>query len=112
LSALENGFSEIEDGAGRFPQVSGLKVEYDPKKPKGSRVVSVEANGKPLDVSAKYTIATNDFMANGGDGYVMFREARPLLTVRDAKLMANDLMAYLTQHKTISPSVEGRLLRK
>ncbi|MGE3871934.1 MAG: bifunctional UDP-sugar hydrolase/5'-nucleotidase [Parvibaculaceae bacterium] len=112
LAALENGFSEIEDNGGRFPQVSGLKVEYDPQKPKGSRVTSVEAGGKPLDLDARYTIATNDFMANGGDGYVMFREARPLLTVRDAKLMANDVMAYVTRHKTISPSVEGRIVRK
>jgi 5'-nucleotidase/UDP-sugar diphosphatase len=112
LAALENGFSEIEDGGGRFPQVSGLEVEYDPKKPKGSRVVVVEANGKPLDVGAKYTIATNDFMANGGDGYVMFREARPLLTARDAKLMANDVMAYITLHKTVAPGVEGRIVRK
>ncbi|WP_368905129.1 bifunctional UDP-sugar hydrolase/5'-nucleotidase [Taklimakanibacter lacteus] len=112
LAALENGFSEIEDGGGRFPQVSGLKVEYDAGKPKGQRVVAVEANGKPLDVNAKYTLATNDFMANGGDGYVVFREAKPLLTVRDAKLMANDLMAYVTARKTISPSVEGRIVKK
>jgi 5'-nucleotidase/UDP-sugar diphosphatase len=112
LAALENGFSEIEDGGGRFPQVSGLKVEYDPKKPKGSRVVSVEANGKPLDIDARYTIATNDFMSNGGDGYVMFREARPLLSVRDAKLMANDVMAYVTVRKTVSPAVEGRIVKR
>lgn len=112
LSALENGFSEIEDNGGRFPQVSGLKVEYDPKRPKGSRVVSVEANGKPLDLNAKYTLATNDFMANGGDDYVVFREAKPLLTTRDAKLMANDVMAYVTQYKTVSPRVEGRIVRK
>jgi 5'-nucleotidase/UDP-sugar diphosphatase len=112
LTALENGFSEVEDGGGRFPQVSGLKVEYDPAKPKGSRVLKVEANGKPLDVAAKYTIATNDFMANGGDGYVVFREAKPLLTVRDAKLMANDVMAYVTVRKTVSPAVEGRIVKR
>jgi 2',3'-cyclic-nucleotide 2'-phosphodiesterase (5'-nucleotidase family) len=112
LSALENGFSDIEINAGRFPLVSGLNVEYDPSKPKGSRVISVAANGKPLDVNAKYTIATNDFMANGGDGYVVFREARPLLTARDAKLMANDVMAYIAQHKRISPQIEGRIVRE
>ncbi len=112
LAALENGFSQIGEAAGRFPQVSGLKVEYDPNKPSGSRVVSVEADGKALDINATYTLATNDFMANGGDGYVMFREARPLLTARDAKLMANDVMAYVALHKTISPSVEGRLVKK
>lgn len=112
LAALENGFSEIEDGGGRFPQVSGLKVTYDPTKPKGSRVTSVEANGQPLDINAKYTLATNDFMSNGGDGYVMLREARPLLTVREAKLMANDVMAYVTARKTIAPQVEGRIVKK
>lgn len=112
LAALENGFSEIEDGGGRFPQVSGLKVEFDPAKPKGARVLAVEANGKPLDVNAKYTIATNDFMANGGDGYAVFREAKPLLTARDAKLMANDVMAYITARKTVSPAVEGRIVKK
>jgi 5'-nucleotidase/UDP-sugar diphosphatase len=112
LSALENGFSEIEDNAGRFPQVSGLKIEYDPARPKGSRVISVEANGKPLDLDAQYTIATNDFMANGGDEYVMFRQAKPLLSVRDAKLMANDVMAFVSARKTIAPAVEGRIVKK
>lgn len=112
LSALENGFSEIEDNGGRFPQVSGLKVVYDAAKAKGQRVVSVEVDGKPLDVGAKYTLATNDFMANGGDGYVVFREAKPLMTTRDAKLMANDVMAYVTAHKTIAPAVEGRIVKK
>jgi 5'-nucleotidase/UDP-sugar diphosphatase len=75
-------------------------------------VLKVEANGKPLDVAAKYTIATNDFMANGGDGYVVFREAKLLLTVRDAKLMANDVMAYVTARKTVSPAAEGRIVKK
>jgi 2',3'-cyclic-nucleotide 2'-phosphodiesterase (5'-nucleotidase family) len=112
LAALENGFSQVEEGAGRFPQVSGLEIAYDPAKPKGSRVLSVEANGKPLDINAKYLLATNDFMAKGGDGYDMFRQARPLLSVRDAKLMANDVMAYVHEHKTIAPQVEGRIVRK
>jgi 2',3'-cyclic-nucleotide 2'-phosphodiesterase (5'-nucleotidase family) len=112
LSALENGLSDIENGGGRFPQVSGLKIELDPTRPKGSRILSVAANGKPLDVRAKYTLATNDFMANGGDGYVVFREAKPLLTARDAKLMANDVMAYLAARKTVAPAVEGRIVRK
>ena len=46
---LENGFSKFEDGAGRFPQVSGLKLVVDVKQPASQRIVSVEANGKPLD---------------------------------------------------------------
>lgn len=28
-------------------------------------------DGKPIDPNATYTLATNDFMASGGDGYTM-----------------------------------------
>ena len=40
--ALENGFSQADRRAGRFPQVSGLKVFVDLKRPPGTRVVSVD----------------------------------------------------------------------
>ncbi|MFX9665239.1 5'-nucleotidase C-terminal domain-containing protein, partial [Acinetobacter baumannii] len=42
VAALENGLSQIEEGAGRFPQVSGMKYSFDRSKPAGSRVFSVE----------------------------------------------------------------------
>jgi 5'-nucleotidase / UDP-sugar diphosphatase len=64
---------------------------------------------KPLDKAATYTLATNDYMFAGGDGYVMLKHAKPLLGVRDAKLMANDVMAYITARKTVAPKVEGRI---
>ena len=71
--ALENGFSKYEDGAGRFPQVSGLKVVADVKKPAGSRVVSVMVGDKALDLAATYKLATNDYMLDGGDGYTALK---------------------------------------
>ena len=39
----------------------------------------------PLDKDRTYRIATNDFMARGGDGYTMFRDAKPLLPPLDAE---------------------------
>ena len=62
--------------------------------------------GKPLDKAATYTLATNDYMFGGGDGYVMLKDAKPLLGVRDAKLMANDVMAYIAAKK--DGGAEGR----
>ena len=47
LAALENGVSQIEDGAGRFPQVSGMTFTYDPARPPGNRIVAVEVGGRP-----------------------------------------------------------------
>ena len=108
-AALENGVSEVENAAGRFPHVSGLSFVYDPARPKGARVVSVTVAGQPLDRARAYTLSTNDYMYGGGDGYTMLKSAKPLFGVRDAKLMANDVMAYIAARKTVDVTVEGRI---
>jgi 2',3'-cyclic-nucleotide 2'-phosphodiesterase (5'-nucleotidase family) len=111
-AALESGLSDVENSAGRFPQVSGMTVEADLTKPKGERVISVMVGDKPIDKAATYTLATNDYMFGGGDGYTVLKSGKPLLGVRDAKLMANDVMAYITSKKAIAPKVEGRIKLK
>lgn len=110
--ALENGVSELPEPAGRFPQVSGLSFTVDAGKPRGQRVSEVMIGGRPLDPAASYTLATNDYMLNGGDGYTALKQGEPLLGVRDAQLMANDVMAYVTARKTVAPKVEGRITPK
>src|SRR5690606_17802807 len=75
LEGLENGLSQVEEVAGRFPQVGGIKYTWDSSKPAGERVVSVEVmeGGEwvPLDPDKVYTVATNNYVRNGGDGYAM-----------------------------------------
>ena len=73
--AIENGLSQLPNAGGRFPQVSGLTIQVDISRPPGSRVTSMEVGGKPLD-ETNYTVATNDFMSRGGDGYTMFVDGR------------------------------------
>lgn len=109
LDALENGFSQVEDGAGRFPQVSGLTVVYDPTAPAGSRVVEVTIGGAPLDVNATYTTATNDYMLRGGDGYGALGGGEILIDEGNGNLMANDVMNYVEAMGTVSQEVEGRI---
>ncbi len=109
LAALENGFSKVEDSSGRFPQISGLQVDVDLSGPAGSRVKSVMVGGAALDTSQTYTIATNDFMARGGDGYGMLAGAKRVFGVLDAKLMANDVMVYVRKMGDVAPTVEGRI---
>ncbi len=79
VAALENGLGQIEEGAGRFPQVSGLKYSFDKSKPAGSRVISVEVKEGdafvPLDPAKTYGVATNNYMRAGGDGYKIFATA-------------------------------------
>lgn len=112
-AALENGVSDVANAAGRFPQVSGLSFTADLTKPPGQRIETIIVAGRPLDPAASYTLATNDYMASGGDGYLALEAGKPLLGARDGKLMANDVMAYITAQKTVAPKVEGRIgLRK
>jgi 5'-nucleotidase len=47
---------------------------YDPSRPQGSRITSVVVDAAPLDVAATYTVATNSFLAAGGDNFTVFRE--------------------------------------
>ncbi|GAB4180521.1 MAG: 5'-nucleotidase C-terminal domain-containing protein [Thalassobaculales bacterium] len=111
-AALENGVSQVEEAAGRFPQVSGITFEYDPKLPPGQRVTAATVAGKPLDPAATYKLATNDFMARGGDGYVSFRDAPRLIDDKAARLMATTMMDYIEKLKTVDAKEEGRILRK
>lgn len=79
LASLENGLSDIEGGAGRFPQVAGLKFSFDKTQPAGSRLVGdvmVQEGDAwvPLDPDKVYGIVTNNFVRNGGDGYTLFAE--------------------------------------
>lgn len=69
---LENGVSILPVADGRFPQVSGLEYEYTLTQPAGQRILSISVGGKKIDLTdtaTQYTLATNDFMANGGDSY-------------------------------------------
>jgi 5'-nucleotidase/UDP-sugar diphosphatase len=108
-AALENGVSRVEEGDGRFPQVSNLTFDLDLSQEPGSRVSNVTVGGTALDKGAMYKLATNDFMARGGNGYSMFKTAKILLGKLEAKLMANDVMVYIREAGTVSPRVEGRI---
>ncbi|MCX7323882.1 MAG: 5'-nucleotidase C-terminal domain-containing protein [Hyphomicrobiales bacterium] len=108
-AALENGFSQVEQRAGRFPQVSGITVVYNPKAAAGSRVVSVMVGGQPLDENKLYRVATNDFMLRGGDGYTALTPTGGDLDVQ-GKLMANDVMSHARKLGTIIAKIEGRIV--
>ncbi|MEI6286340.1 MAG: 5'-nucleotidase C-terminal domain-containing protein [Bacillota bacterium] len=89
-------------------QFSGLKIVYDASKPQNQRIISVKTlDGKPLDLSKTYKVATNDFMAIGGDGYVMFMAAKNMvntgITMRDS--IDNEIIA----RKNINIVDDGRL---
>jgi 5'-nucleotidase / UDP-sugar diphosphatase len=114
VAALENGVSQVEDGAGRFPQVAGLKYTWKASNEPGSRVIEVMvAEGDsfvPIDPAKLYSVATNNYVRTGGDGFRMFVDAQnaydfgpPLENV------VADFMA--AQGETYTPYIDGRITK-
>jgi 2',3'-cyclic-nucleotide 2'-phosphodiesterase (5'-nucleotidase family) len=110
--AIENGLALVPKAGGRFPQVSGMTVEADASRAPGSRVVAFRVGGAPLDDKRMYSVATNDFVARGGDGYTVFADAVRLLPDLDAPLLANEVMVHIRRLGTIKTGVEGRVVVK
>jgi 2',3'-cyclic-nucleotide 2'-phosphodiesterase (5'-nucleotidase family) len=109
LDALENGVSRAEDGEGRFPQVAGLEFVWNPDIPAGARVREVMIGGAALDPDRSYTVATNDFMAGGGDGYSSFRDAEVIVPAQAGPLLSTLVIEYIQERGTVSPTLEGRI---
>ena len=78
VASLENGVSQIEEVAGRFPQVAGLKYTFDASQPAGARISDVLVQDGdewvPIDPEATYGIVSNDFVRRGGDGFTLFAD--------------------------------------
>jgi 2',3'-cyclic-nucleotide 2'-phosphodiesterase (5'-nucleotidase family) len=102
-AVLEQGIS-LEAG---MAQVSGLNARYDLGRPPRSRLISLEIDGRPVDGHRRYRVATNSFLAEGGDGYNVFRQGT--LTARDVVL--SDVLAdHIKRANTIAPPELGRLM--
>ena len=110
VAALENGVSQIEDGAGRFPQVAGLTFAFDASQPAGSRVSDVMVDGVPIDPAATYGVVSNNFVRNGGDGYEMFIEAENAYDFGPD--LADVTAEYLAANAPYQPYLDGRIAKK
>jgi 2',3'-cyclic-nucleotide 2'-phosphodiesterase (5'-nucleotidase family) len=113
-SMLENGVSAMPGANGRFPQVAGLCFTYDISAPAGNRVTGAvrqaedgSCTGAPVDLTSatSYSLATNDFMASGGDGYPVFISRA---VTRD--IMDQVLADYIVANTPISPAIQGRIV--
>lgn len=115
VAALENGVSQVEEIGGRFPQVAGLRFTWDPKvAPNAGRVTKVEVaedgGWVPIDPAKVYTVATNNFMRNGGDGYAVLRDEGT--NAYDYGPGLEDVLAdYLAEHPDYDVAEQGRITR-
>ena len=111
LEVLEASTFCTPEAIGGFPQVSGIEftvntaAAYDAGEeypgttyfaPKSINRVTIQSvGGKDFDPAATYTIATNDFMASGGDTYYRFVNATANYDLGIA--MDEVVMQYITE---------------
>ncbi|WP_018429331.1 5'-nucleotidase C-terminal domain-containing protein [Hoeflea sp. 108] len=114
VASLEAGVSEIEEGKGKFPQVAGLKYSFDKSvAANAGRVKSVEVMDggawKPIDEAKVYTVATNNYVRQGGDGYKLF--ASNATNAYDYGPSLEQVVAdYLGKNRPFTPKLDGRIV--
>mgnify|MGYP000688352659 CR=1 FL=1 len=88
-------------------QVSGMRITYD----KGANILEITINEKPLNEKKLYSVATNSFLASGGDNFGIFKEGKNVTDT--GKLFRDVIIEHLKKTKTItkqSARVDGRIL--
>ncbi|SEV97321.1 5'-nucleotidase [Cognatiyoonia koreensis] len=110
LAALENGVSQLEEGAGRFPQVAGMSYTVDPAAEAGSRISDVMVGDAPLDPAATYGVVSNNYVRNGGDGYDMFKDAANAYDFGPD--LADVTAEYIAAQGDFTPYTDGRITVK
>lgn len=106
VKVLEISVQAYPETQGGFLQVSGMKFEFDPSKPAGSRVTMVEVGGAKLDKAKYYTVAINDFLGIGGDGYDVFKKY-PIHS--EVGTYEEVFAQYLNSNGTKGSEVSGRI---
>jgi len=113
IAALENGVSQVEEVAGRFPQVAGLTFKWDPAVAANEgRIVEVMVGSgddfQPIDPEETYKVTTNNYVRGGGDGYDIFAESA--VNAYDFGPNVETVVAdYLAANAPYKPFTEGRI---
>ena len=107
IEALENGVSQVEEGAGRFPQVSGMSYTFDLSQEPGSRISNVMIGGEPIDMDATYGVVSNNYMRGGGDGYASFVDAENAYDFGPG--LEEVVATYIGENSPYAPYTDGRI---
>jgi 5'-nucleotidase len=116
INALENGVSQVEDVAGRFPQIAGMKFTWDasvaPNEGRIQEVMVAEGDSfVPIDPAKTYVVVTNNYVRNGGDGYKMF-SGDDKNAYDYGPDLADVLAEYMAENGPYTPYLDGRITQK
>jgi len=109
---LAQQFNQPSPGALRILQVSKgftYRYSFDPATHTGAiEPGSVQINGVPVDPAASYRVAMNNFLADGGDGFSVFREGTDQL---GGEIDLDALVNHFLKNSPIAPGPQDRITR-
>ncbi|HET9379759.1 MAG TPA: bifunctional metallophosphatase/5'-nucleotidase [Streptomyces sp.] len=113
VQVLMEQVSGSNEASPKILQVSsGFTYTLDMTKSGADRVVtdSVRLNGSPIDLSATYRVATNSFLAGGGDGFPTLRQGTDdLVGEDDLAALETYLLANSSAADPIDPPATDRI---
>ena len=99
---LEQQFNAASYPAGAKPALlvpsAGFTFDYDLNRPRGSRIVALRLDGNRVSPTARVRVATNNYLANGGDGYSVLTEGTDAV---DAGLDIDALAGWLAKGQRV-----------
>jgi 5'-nucleotidase len=94
----------------RILQISaGFTYSYDSTRAPGDRVSALALNGVPIDPAASYRVTSNDFLANGGDGFTKLTAGANRVTAPGFDIDA--LVTYLGAGAPVAPGPQNRITK-
>lgn len=76
----------------------------------GARIISIKINNEPIDSLTEYMVGTSNYLAEGNDGYVTFKNIPQELKENIGEDQANALKEYVITNSPIAPKLEGRIV--
>ncbi len=132
LAVMENAVSRYPHKDGRFPQIAGMMMSFDPDKPgisdqivmekpsriKELRIVRADGSTDALvenfelraETERSFRVVTNDFLFTGGDGYQALKAAqergKEMLELREQEILARYIREVMKGNVNVSDPLE------
>lgn len=101
----------FEHGAGLTNGIlqasKNVEMSYDESLPVGKRVTKINIKGESLDDDKTYKVLTSNFLADGGDGFLMFKQNS--LYKNTGIQILDAMVKYLKKIENYEPKIEGRV---
>lgn len=110
LEGLKHSLSFAPKASKSFPHISGMKIVYDSRKGRDDRIIEVTIGSKPLDLKARYRVATLDFLVHGGDGFEAFTKGALLDEAHPTGPVGVQLAKVLSHQAALKCAVENRVV--